>query len=112
MNELENATPCNSIQSGLHRDSSEASNSDDKVSLTVEVCQASTSGANPAVIASKVSQYLSNRSFIYHDETISIQPEEDPYLASHVDSIRVCDTETDRQAPVGTHLLFWQVDCY
>ena len=85
--------------------------SDDRVSLSIEVCQASTSGADPAMLKAHVTQYLNNRSFIYQDEDIRIPQGEEPFLEAHAESIRLCDTETDRQAPLGTRLLFWQVRC-
>ncbi len=79
-----------------------------EVALTVEVCQCSTSSADPLQIANHVRQYLSNRSFVYQDEVIPISAE-DKYLQNHVESIRLCDTDTDREAALGTRLLFWQV---
>lgn len=83
-----------------------------EVALTVEVCQCSTSSADPLQIANHVRQYLSSRSFVYQDEIIPISAE-DTYLQNHVESIRLCDSDTDREAPLGTRLLFWQVQtCY
>lgn len=82
-----------------------------EVALTVEVCQSPTSSAVPEMIADRVNQYLSNRSFMYQNEVIPV-PEEDPFLHTHVESIRVCDTDTDREAALGTRLLFWQVHIF
>lgn len=79
-----------------------------EVALTVEVCQCSTSSADPLQIANHVRQYLSNRSFVYRDEVIPISAE-DTFLQNHVESIRLCDTDTDREAALGSRLLFWQV---
>ncbi len=108
---LENRTniPVSVGQNGKCHDDQEGSSSE--VALTVEVCQYATSSADPIQIADHVRQYLSNRSFVYQDEVIPVS-EEDQYLQSHVESIRLCDCETDRETALGTRLLFWQVQGY
>ncbi|EIE24011.1 AAA-domain-containing protein [Coccomyxa subellipsoidea C-169] len=105
---IENRTyiPASVGQNGKCHDDQEGSSSE--VALTVEVCQYATSSADPIQIADHVRQYLSNRSFVYQDEVIPVS-EEDQYLQSHVESIRLCDCETDRETALGTRLLFWQV---
>ena len=93
-------------ENGKSHDDQESSCAE--VALTVEVCQYSTSSADPIQISDRVKQYLSNRSFVYQDEDISV-PEDDHYLQSHVESIRLCDCGTDRETALGSRLLFWQV---
>ena len=85
---------------------------EDRIALNVEVCQASTSGCDPALITGQVRQFLSQRSFVYEDQCIDTSKAEEPLLTQgHVESIRICDCDTDRHAALGTRLLFWQVNC-
>ena len=82
---------------------------DEKVPVTLEVCQASTSTATSEDIASRVRMYFSTRGLTYRDGPLSITPGTDPYLDKHVDAICMCDTE-GAKATLGARLLSWQVD--
>ena len=82
---------------------------DEKVPVTLEVCQASTSTATSEDIASRVRMYFSTRGLTYRDGPLSINPGTDPYLDKHVDAICMCDTEGAKATP-GARLLSWQVD--
>ena len=93
----------------VSRDHQESEDAEHRVSVHVDVCQLRTSSADPALVTVHVRQLLSSRSLHYVDQYISCSPEEDQFLAAHVDSIRICDTETDKEAAAGIRLLFWQV---
>ena len=83
--------------------------SDDIVLIRLEVLQASTSSADPNLVSKHVEQLLRSRRLKYSNERISFDAEDDEFLSKHVVSISIVDTETDQEAPEGTHLLFWQV---
>ena len=59
---------------------------EDRIALNVEVCQASTSGCDPALIAGQVRQFLSQRSFVYEDQCIDISTAEEPLLTKATSS--------------------------
>ena len=86
-----------------------SSNRSDQIALNVEVCQASTSTLEPGLLAEHVREWLSRRSLMYEDQVIDASAVEDPMLQGHIESIRVCDCETERLMPLGMRLLFWQV---
>ena len=81
---------------------------DDSVVIRLEVLQASTSSADPNLVSTHVEQLLRSRRLKYSNECIPFAAEDDDFLSEHVISISIVDTETDQEAPQGTHLLFWQ----
>ncbi len=91
----------------MHEPNSPAS-SDDSVLIRLEVLQASTSSADPKFVSKHVEQLLRSRRLKYSNECIPFAAEDDDFLSKHVVSISIVDTETDQEAPQGTHLLFWQ----
>ncbi|CAK0750807.1 hypothetical protein CVIRNUC_002019 [Coccomyxa viridis] len=92
----------------MHEPNSPAS-SDDSVLIRLEVLQASTSSADPNLVSKHVEQLLRSRRLKYSNECIPFAAEDGDFLSKHVVSISIVDTETDQEAPQGTHLLFWQV---
>ena len=84
----------------------------DHVTLNIEVCQASTSTFDPGLLAEHVRQWLLPRSLTYEDRVMDMSEVEDPVLQGHIESIRVCDCETERLMPLGMRLLFWQVNLH
>ena len=82
---------------------------DDSILIRLEVQQAATSAVSPEVITEKVRQLLSARRLQYKDSIIPFTAEDDQTLADNLVAICIVDTETDQEAPQGTHLLFWQV---
>ena len=91
----------------MHEPIVSASN-DDSVLIRLEVLQASTSSAGPNIVSTHVEQLLRSRRLQYSNECIPFTAEDDKFLSEHVVSISIVDTETDQEAPQGTHLLFWQ----
>ena len=91
----------------MHEPIVPASN-DDSVLIRLEVLQASTSSAGPNTVSTHVEQLLRSRRLKYSNERIPFAAEDDEFLSEHVVSISIVDTETDQEAPQGTHLLFWQ----
>ena len=86
-----------------------ATEADDSILIRLEVQQAVTSAAPPEQISERVRQLLSSRRLQYRDSVILFSAEDDSMLAENVVCICIVDTETDQEAPQGTHLLFWQV---
>ena len=81
---------------------------DDRIQLHIEVCQASTSGAAPAEVESAVRRFLGTQSLSYLDGPVPLKRGRDAYLDTHVRSVCICDTTTERAASLGQRLLFWQ----
>jgi len=86
-----------------------APEADDSILIRLEVQQAATSAASPESLVGNVRQLLSSRRLQYRDSLIPFSAADDQMLAENVAAIRIVDTETDQEAPQGTHLLFWQV---
>lgn len=57
----------------------------------------------------KVLEFLSTQSLHYKDGVIPFDSCEEPFLASHINEIRLCDTDFDASIPVGMRLMSWQV---
>ena len=86
-----------------------AAEADDSILIRLEVQQAVTSAVPPKQISEGVRQLLSSRRLQYRDTVIQFSAEDNSMLSENVVCIRIVDTETDQEAPQGTHLLFWQV---
>lgn len=86
-----------------------AAEADDSILIRLEVQQAVTSAAPPEQVSERVRQLLSSQRLQYRDSVIPFSAEDNSMLAENVVCIRIVDTETDQEAPQGTHLLFWQV---
>lgn len=61
------------------------------------------------VVYDKVKAFLSTRSLTYRDGPISFVASEEPFLALHVEELRICDTDFDASVPYGMRLMSWQV---
>jgi hypothetical protein len=90
-------------------DQSSSSGAEHEIDVHLEVCLCSESAADPEQIAEHVRQLVRHRSLTYEDQTIDISAVDDPVLKGHVESIRLCDCETEGLLPLGQHMLFWQV---
>lgn len=62
-----------------------------------------------AAVERELLRYLRHRSIIYTDGPLALVGAS-PELASAVDALRVVDAEAEGEAPLGTMLLFWQVE--
>ena len=56
-----------------------------------------------------VREFLNRQSLPYRDGLITFDQSEEPFLASHVDELRLCDTDFDASVPNGMRLMSWQV---
>lgn len=81
---------------------------DERIQLQIEVCQASTSGAAPTDVESAVRRFLGTQSLSYSDGPVPLERGRDAYMDTHVRSVCICDTATERAALLGQRLLFWQ----
>ena len=82
---------------------------DESILIRLEVQQAAASAVSPEVITESVRHLLSARRLQYKDSIIPFSGEDDQTMAENIVAICIVDTETDQEAPQGTHLLFWQV---
>ena len=105
-------SPMECAMNGSSQPADAAAEADDSVLIRLEVQQAVTSAAPPEQISERVRQLLSSRRLQYRDSVIPFSAEDDSVLAENVVCIRIVDTETDQEAPQGTHLLFWQVQSH
>jgi len=105
----DSATECAINGDAQMHTSDAAPEADDSILIRLEVQQAATSAVSPESLSEHVRQLLSSCRLQYRDSLIPFSAADDQMLAENVAAIRIVDTETDQEAPQGTHLLFWQV---
>lgn len=61
------------------------------------------------LVHDRVYEFLSTQSLPYRDGPIAFDGSEEAFLASHIQELRLCDTDFDATVPVGMRLMNWQV---